>query len=95
MRKGEIPNDVESRYMNEELEDPTDKISTILSSEIPEGSIHVLVVVPVDPTTVMLKQQNEEDGSSVHNAHYDGVIEIIERRYHVYDERTPLTRGLR
>ncbi|KAG2768526.1 hypothetical protein PC116_g7250 [Phytophthora cactorum] len=70
MRKGEIPNDVESRYMNEELEDPTDKISTILSSEIPEGSIHVLVVVPVDPTTVMLKQQNEEDGSSVHNGTY-------------------------
>ncbi|KAG3196331.1 hypothetical protein PC129_g24709 [Phytophthora cactorum] len=26
MRKGEIPNEVESRYMNEELEDPTDKI---------------------------------------------------------------------
>ncbi|KAG6964632.1 hypothetical protein JG687_00005848 [Phytophthora cactorum] len=151
MRKGEIPNDVESRYMNEELEDPTDKISTILSSEIPEGSIHVLVVVPVDPTTVMLKQrrrwiisaqwylpfvlvglvlfalavgENPFDekgclasaGRSVvcvvpfiaiaiaavlkfvlpsWKAHYDGVIEIIERRYHVYDERTPLTRGLR
>ncbi|KAG3056221.1 hypothetical protein PI125_g25596, partial [Phytophthora idaei] len=46
MRKGEIPNEVESCYMNEELEDPTDKICSKFPSEIPEGSIHVLVVVP-------------------------------------------------
>ncbi|KAG1708294.1 hypothetical protein DVH05_024974 [Phytophthora capsici] len=46
MRKGEIPNEVESRYMNEELEDPTDRISTKFPIEIPDGSIHVLVVSP-------------------------------------------------
>ncbi|KAG3123070.1 hypothetical protein PI126_g23874 [Phytophthora idaei] len=57
MRKGEIPNEVESRYMNEELDDPTDKISTILPSEIPEGSIHVLVVVPEGAIGSALSQQ--------------------------------------
>ncbi|KAG4037227.1 hypothetical protein PC123_g27208 [Phytophthora cactorum] len=46
MRKGEIPNEVESRYMNEELEDPTDKICSKFPSTIPDGTIHVLVVVP-------------------------------------------------
>ncbi|KAG3042957.1 hypothetical protein PI125_g27336, partial [Phytophthora idaei] len=46
MRKGEIPNEVESRYMKEELEDPTDKICSKFPSTIPEGSIHVLVVAP-------------------------------------------------
>ncbi|KAG3048947.1 hypothetical protein PC122_g23698 [Phytophthora cactorum] len=44
MRKGEIPNEVESRYMNEELEDPTDKICSKFPSTIPDGTIHVLVV---------------------------------------------------
>ncbi|KAG3036926.1 hypothetical protein PC121_g24173 [Phytophthora cactorum] len=46
MRNGEIPNEVESRYMNEELEDPTDKICSKFPSTIPDGTIHVLVVVP-------------------------------------------------
>ncbi|KAG3079306.1 hypothetical protein PI124_g19628, partial [Phytophthora idaei] len=46
MRKGEISNEVESRYMNEELEDPTDKICSKFPSTIPDGTIHVLVVVP-------------------------------------------------
>ncbi|KAG3135231.1 hypothetical protein PI126_g18347, partial [Phytophthora idaei] len=44
MRKGEIPNEVESRYMKEELEDPTDKICSKFPSTIPDGTIHVLVV---------------------------------------------------
>ncbi|KAG3028105.1 hypothetical protein PC121_g24596, partial [Phytophthora cactorum] len=34
MRNGEIPNEVESRYMNEELEDPTDKICSKFPSTI-------------------------------------------------------------
>ncbi|KAG2946194.1 hypothetical protein PC118_g25682, partial [Phytophthora cactorum] len=38
MRKGEIPNEVESRYMNEELEDPTDKICSKFPSTIPDGT---------------------------------------------------------
>ncbi|KAG2785903.1 hypothetical protein PC119_g27879 [Phytophthora cactorum] len=46
MRKGEIPGEDESHYMNEELEDPTDKICTKFPSTIPDGTIHVLVVVP-------------------------------------------------
>ncbi|GMF09067.1 unnamed protein product [Phytophthora lilii] len=48
MRKGDIPNEVEICYMNEELEDPTDRISTKFPIEIPDGSIHVLVVVSPD-----------------------------------------------
>ncbi|KAG3004984.1 hypothetical protein PC120_g18262 [Phytophthora cactorum] len=51
MRKGEIPNEVESRYMNEELEDPTDKICSKFPSTIPDGTIHVLVVVPEQGTS--------------------------------------------
>ncbi|KAG2807155.1 hypothetical protein PC118_g17779 [Phytophthora cactorum] len=51
MRKGEIPNEVESRYMKEELEDPTDKICSKFPSTIPDGTIHVLVVVPEQGTS--------------------------------------------
>ncbi|KAG3230368.1 hypothetical protein PI124_g24534 [Phytophthora idaei] len=51
MRKGEISNEVESRYMNEELEDPTDKICSKFPSTIPDGTIHVLVVVPEQGTS--------------------------------------------
>ncbi|KAG2872456.1 hypothetical protein PC115_g24606 [Phytophthora cactorum] len=54
MRKGEIPNEVESRYMNEELEDPTDKICSKFPSTIPDGTIHVLVVVPEQGTSAPL-----------------------------------------
>ncbi|KAG2778972.1 hypothetical protein Pcac1_g11091 [Phytophthora cactorum] len=54
MRKGEIPNEVESRYMNEELEDPTDKICSKFPSTIPDGTIHVLVVVPEQETSAPL-----------------------------------------
>ncbi|KAG6609107.1 putative crinkler (CRN) family protein [Phytophthora cinnamomi] len=46
MRKGEIPDEVESRYMKEELDDPTDKICAKFPSTIPDGTIHVLVLVP-------------------------------------------------
>ncbi|KAG3124599.1 hypothetical protein PC128_g27461 [Phytophthora cactorum] len=42
MRNGEIPNEVESRYMNEELEDPTDKICSKFPSTIPDGTIHTV-----------------------------------------------------
>ncbi|GMF38224.1 unnamed protein product [Phytophthora lilii] len=45
MRKGEISDEVESLYMNEEMDDPTDKICAKFPSAIPDGTIHVLVVV--------------------------------------------------
>jgi hypothetical protein len=46
MRRGEISDEVESLYMKEELDDPTDKICVKFPSTIPDGTIHVLVVVP-------------------------------------------------
>ncbi|KAE9337182.1 hypothetical protein PF008_g12666 [Phytophthora fragariae] len=46
MRKGEVANEVESRYVKEELEDPTVKICSVFPSTIPDGTIQVLVVVP-------------------------------------------------
>ncbi|KAG3237036.1 hypothetical protein PI124_g17964 [Phytophthora idaei] len=58
MRKGEIPNEVESRYMNEELEDPTDKICSKFPSTILDGTIHVLVVVPKQGTSAPIVSQD-------------------------------------
>ncbi|EGZ14316.1 hypothetical protein PHYSODRAFT_286778 [Phytophthora sojae] len=52
MRKGEISDEVESLYMKEELDDPTDKICAKFPSTIPDGTIHVLVVVPVGAVVV-------------------------------------------
>ncbi|KAE9032009.1 hypothetical protein PR001_g10802 [Phytophthora rubi] len=46
MRNGGVPDELKSLYMKEELNKPTHEIGTILPSEIPGGSIHLLVVVP-------------------------------------------------
>ncbi|KAE8966006.1 hypothetical protein PF005_g19373 [Phytophthora fragariae] len=40
------------------------------AAEEGKGPVNVLVVVPNDPTTVELKQQNKDDGSSAHNGTY-------------------------
>ncbi|KAG3233756.1 hypothetical protein PI124_g21174, partial [Phytophthora idaei] len=70
MRKGEIPNEVESRYMNEELEDPTDKICSKFPSTIPEGSIHVLVVAP-----------EGAGGSASETSKMDQLVEKVDKMY--------------
>ncbi|KAG1711953.1 hypothetical protein DVH05_009193 [Phytophthora capsici] len=51
----------ERGYMSEELKDPVAKISAKFPSELPDGSIHVLVVVPMDD----LERQWEELLSSL------------------------------
>ncbi|KAE9274203.1 hypothetical protein PF008_g29653, partial [Phytophthora fragariae] len=52
MQEGEVPDELKSLYMKQELDDPTDEIRTILPSEIPGGSIHVLVVVRTEDVGV-------------------------------------------
>ncbi|EGZ26025.1 hypothetical protein PHYSODRAFT_326967 [Phytophthora sojae] len=57
MRKGEIPDEVESRYMKEELDDPTDKICETFPT-ISDGTIHVLVVVPKQAISASIVSQD-------------------------------------
>jgi len=48
LRRGEIPPEVESLYLKDEIEDPADALSAILPQSLPEsGAIHVLVKVSV------------------------------------------------
>lgn len=56
IRNGEIPREVVNFYMNEELDDPTDKIHTKFPREIPDGTIHVLVLVPWVAGSVLFQQ---------------------------------------
>jgi len=61
------PNEVKSHYMKRELEDPTDKISTVFPSEIPDGSINVLVVEPAGTRKrTRVEDWFADDGFSVH-----------------------------
>ncbi|KAG1688979.1 hypothetical protein DVH05_010248 [Phytophthora capsici] len=77
----------ERDYMIEELKDPVTKIRAIISSELPDGSIHVLVVVPMEDSErrweellSSLAWENPERlcGSSGCDWAYQGASELVE-----------------
>ncbi|KAE9106895.1 hypothetical protein PF010_g12462 [Phytophthora fragariae] len=72
MGEGGVSDELKSLYMKEELDDPADEIRTILPSEIPGGSIHVLVVVP------KLRVENDHDWLSIVRGLHRGVVEYNE-----------------